>query len=287
MMPRCAAMTDRMADWAAMPVIISARLLGGAMADDGDGLGGQAEQDGQAQGQQTEPTPSDESGQGREAQGQNVEPTPGDLDNFFAWVQGLPKADKSKEVGASDEAKETLRQIESNHRADFEAVFNGQYGDEEETKESLKEKIAGKMELIEAIEVFEKAFAKRLGFGKGYELAVVKRDTAFAPINNKDTIVLGDLKCDLETGLAEEREYLEMLKDSKKRPSPETILLRAVAWFLAHHNCNPAHALEIMRLLSYHHDKSWQGGEKLAKENRALLDNYGVPREHRHREKQS
>jgi hypothetical protein len=207
------------------------------------------------------------------------------LDNFFAWAQGLPVADSPKDVCASDEAKETLRQIKSHHRADFEAVFNGQYRNEEETKESLTEKIASKRDLIEAVVLLEKTFARLLPFCKGYELAIVKRDTAFAPINNKDTMVLGDLKYDLETDLAEDQEYMQMLKDSKRRPSPGTILLRYVGDFLFHHDCDVAHAPEITRLLCCHDNKPWPSGENLAKEYRAMLDRYGVPREHRHRQK--
>jgi len=268
---------------------------------DGDELGEQVEQEGQAQGQQTEPATVNGDGQGQ-GQAQSVERIPGNLDNFFKWAQSLTPAAKPNESGASDEAKETLRQIESHHRAVFEAVFKRQYRVGGETKDSMKKKISLQKKWIENIGMLEKTFAEfkhfqeLLQFDGDYELAVIDKqstmplwelneETVFVEIDMQSTILLSEFREDRELDLASYEECLQTMENSKKPVTEESRLLDDVFRFLAFNGYEKPLALEITKLLIWHETGLYPKGEKLPKKFRELLDFFDLPRKHRHRKK--
>jgi len=205
---------------------------------------------------------------------------PSDLDAFFAWA---------RETGdVAEPVKATLATIANGHREDFEKLFTRDDAIIERAKAGYAEDVPGYKEALEAIEVMERAFAgfaQTFKFGEPRELALVKSEqvSAFgsgvdAPDGWEDVLPLAYIKDIFISQLREAEQDLKTLKDRKKQPSAEIVLLRRVNSFLMERDCDTAQTLEIVRLLMRHTGVGDPKSEKLRKEHRLLLDEAAVPR---------
>jgi len=156
-----------------------------------------------------------------QAQGQRVEPKRGDLDNFFAWAQALPTAK------ASDDIKETLRQIENGYRNEFEAAFRGL--GEGLTRKKLDASIKGFKQKFKAVAALEKNIKKAVGteFAKFVKALPEIAQGGFVSEGEQNLVnELGGFIASCMDRLRHDSYKLEMLEDTSASASRETFLLR-------------------------------------------------------------